>query len=82
MASGRPILTNVKMGYNLLEKYNCGISAEDETLDAYVAAIKKIRSLAPQEYETLCQNALRAAKDFDYKNLSDALLAVIDSVCK
>ena len=81
MASGKPILTNVKMGYCLLQKYNCGKVAESESLDSYVEAIRKIKMLSPQEYDELCRNALRAAQDFDYKNLSRSLLAVIGEVC-
>lgn len=81
MASGKPILTNIKMGYCLLQKYHCGKVAEAETLDAYVKAIREIKMLSPQEYDELCQNALCAARDFDYKNLSRALLAVIGEVC-
>ena len=81
MASGKPILSNVRMGYCLLKKYNCGISVENDTLEEYVRCIRLIKSMSPDAYEELCRNALKAAEDFDYKKNTDKLLNVIDSVC-
>lgn len=81
MASGKPILSNVKMGYCLLKKYHCGISVENDSLEEYVRCIRYIKSMSSETYEELCQNALKAAKLFDYRKLTNDLLQVINSVC-
>jgi glycosyltransferase involved in cell wall biosynthesis len=78
MASGRPVISTVKMGYSIIEKYDCGIELDEHTPDALATAIMHIKDMPAEQYATLCQNAREGAKDFDYKNLSNNLLDVIN----
>ena len=76
-ASGKPTLSNIECGYDILKKYNCGITVKGGSVEALVEGILKFYNMPQKEYGTYCKNALRAARDFDYKILSDRLEKVI-----
>jgi len=78
LAASKPILANVKIGYSLIERYNCGISENLTTPEEYADAIKKVYSLDKNEYQRFCENAYRAAKDYDYKRLSEKLIDILE----
>src|SRR5699024_1319722 len=50
MASGKPIISTVKMGYSLIERYNCGIELDENTPEAFAQAILEIKELPKKEY--------------------------------
>lgn len=70
MASGKPICSNIKMGYCPIKKYNLGIANEFKDAFEYSQAILSIYQLPENEYITLCFNALNAAKEYDYEHLT------------
>lgn len=76
-ASGKPIVSNVESGYDILEKYKCGITVKGGSAEALAEGILKFYNMPKEEYETYCRNALRAARDFDYKILTEKLEKVI-----
>lgn len=78
MASGRPVISTVKMGYSIIEKYGCGMELDDHTPEALAVAIRRIKNMPAEQYESLCQNAKAGAKDFDYEKLSERLMSVIN----
>ncbi|MEA4888151.1 MAG: glycosyltransferase family 4 protein [Clostridiaceae bacterium] len=80
MASGKPVISTVKMGYSIIEKYNCGFELSEHTPEALAAAIKKVKDLSAEQYDALCRNAKTGAKEFDYQALSERLMSVIDQV--
>lgn len=80
MASGKPIISTVKMGYCILEKYNCGFSLAESTPEELSRAILKVRALKNADYETLCSNARKGAADFDFKILTQKLINVIEDL--
>ncbi|QSQ07962.1 Putative teichuronic acid biosynthesis glycosyltransferase TuaH [Koleobacter methoxysyntrophicus] len=80
MASGKPIISTVKMGYCLLEKYKCGISLEKDTPHDLAKAIIQIYELPRDKYNEMGENAKNGAKDFDYKVLTKKMLDVIGSL--
>jgi len=77
MASGKPIISTVKMGYSIIEKYNCGIEIKDAKPEELAQAILYIKKLTPNEYRKLGENAKKGAKDFDFSVLSNKLTEVI-----
>jgi glycosyltransferase involved in cell wall biosynthesis len=77
-ASGKPVLSTVKMGYDLLEKYGCGVSDEIGTPESISEKILGILNLSKEEYQKMCDNAKKAAEDFDIKNLAREYLGVIE----
>jgi glycosyltransferase involved in cell wall biosynthesis len=80
MASGKPIISTVKMGYSIIDKYQCGFSLEKDTPQELANAILRIRNIPKEEYEKLGINSKKGAKDFDYKILTQKLVDVIDEV--
>lgn len=80
MASGQPILSNVSIAYSLIQKYHCG---QDDTLpdgEAYAHAILSFYQMGEEDRRTMGMNARRAAEDYDFKHLTDKLIAVIESI--
>ncbi len=82
MASGKPIISTVKMGYCILNKYKCGISLEKSTPEELAKAILKIKNMPKEQYEEMGRNARNGAKDFDFRYLTNKLIEVIESVGK
>ena len=79
MASGKPIVSTIQMGYCPLKKYNCGISVKNCTAEGLADSIKQILSLDKEEYNKMCENAKNAAKEFDYSILANKLLNVVNN---
>lgn len=80
MASGKPIISNVKMGYCILSKYHCGVVTEDNSPEALAKSILSIFNLNKDDYKVLCNNSILAAYDFDYEKLTSKLESVINFV--
>lgn len=82
MASGKPIISTVKMGYCILEKYQCGLSLEECTPQALAEMIRKIHDMPEGTYAQMAENAREGAKDFDFSVLTERLYQVIERVEK
>lgn len=80
MASGKPVLSTVKMGYSIIEKYQCGMELGSDEPEDLANAIIRFYEMDRDEYKRLAQNAAKGANDFDFKLLTDKLEAVIGSV--
>ncbi len=70
MASGKPICSNIKMGYCPITKYNLGIAKDFKSVNEYANAILSFAEMDTAEYETIYTNARNAAKHYDYKYLT------------
>lgn len=81
MASGKPIISTIKMGYCPLKKYNCGISVDECNAESLAKSINKIIDLSEEEYKKICQNAKNAASEFDYKKLAMKLETLVNNIC-
>lgn len=80
MASGKPVISTVKMGYSILEKYNCGLELENASAQELADAILKMKNMSKEEYNRMGANAKKGADDFDFKVLTDKLIRVIETV--
>ena len=72
-ASGKPTISNIECGYDMLEEYNCGITVKGGSAEALAEGILKFYNMPKEEYNMYCENALEAAQDFDFKVLTDKL---------
>lgn len=77
LASGKPIVSNIRSGYDIISKYNCGLSVDDENIDNLVNAIIYFYNLDKESYLKYCNNSLDAVKDFDFESLTDRLEKLI-----
>lgn len=80
MASGKPIISTVKMGYSILDKHKCGLEIEDGTGQHLAETILKIKDMSKIEYERIGRNAKEGAKHFDFKILTKKLIDIIENV--
>lgn len=80
MASGKPVISTVKMGYSILGKYNCGLELENASAQELTDAILKVKNMTEEEYKSMGDNAKKGAEDFDFKVLTDKLINVIETV--
>ncbi len=77
-ASAKPILSNIECGYDLIEQYRSGITVQGGSAEALAEGILKFYKMSKKDYDEYCNNALKAAQDFDYKVLTDKLEKVIN----
>jgi glycosyltransferase involved in cell wall biosynthesis len=80
MASKKPIISTVKIGYSLIKRYDCGIEIEQATPEELADTILHVKNMPNDEYTRLCENAGRGALDFDFKILAEKLMNVIEQV--
>lgn len=76
-ASGKPTLSNIECGYDLLSEYDNGVTVDGGSAEALVEGILKFYNMPKEEYKTYCDNAIIASKDFDFKVLTDKLEEII-----
>jgi len=79
LAAAKPVIVGFAAGYDLVERYGCGISAPGGPA-AIARAVLRLRSLSPQEYGVMCRNAEHAARDYDYRVLAGRFDAVLREV--
>lgn len=80
MASGKPVISTVKMGYSIISRYKCGTELDECTPRALADAILSLYEMTPNERKMIGCNAQNGAKDFDFNKLTDKLIQVIQSV--
>ena len=80
LASGRPIICNVKFGYNLIERYNCGIVSNDQSPEALADAIEKLYKTNETELTEMGKRARKTAEMYDQPILVDKLEEVFKYV--
>ena len=80
LAGGRPIICNAKWGYNLIERYHCGIVTEAQTPGAFAKAIMSLLHLSEGEIEQMGKNGRKAAEMYDQPILVDTLCDVFSFV--
>ena len=74
LASGRPTLSNVECGYDILEKYGAGKTISDDDSQKFADAILYFKNMNENEYLKYCENAKNASREFDFNTLTDRLI--------
>ncbi len=80
MASGKPIISTIHMGYSIIKRYNCGIELGSATPEALAKEIMRFHDMNEEERDQIGRNAREGAKDFDFTVLTEKLIRVIESV--
>ena len=70
MASGKPICSNLNMGYCPITKNNVGISKEFKDAEEYANAILYFKNMNIEEYQEVCNHSRKLAENYDYKKLT------------
>lgn len=78
LASEKPVISTAKMGYSIINKYNCGIELENNTPEELAKAIIHFKQMSEKEYLQFSSNARKAAKEFDFQTLTQSLIKIIE----
>ena len=78
LAAGKPIIIVGDAGYSMIDRNACGFHVHDGSIQSFVEAIKWIVALCPEEFEKICMNARKSAKDYDFKELANKVIEVIE----
>ena len=76
-ASGKPVLSLIRPGYDLVESRHCGISIENSP-ELAANMIINFSNMNNATYKDYCINALTVAEEYDYKNLIKELIKYIE----
>lgn len=80
MASGKPIISTVRMGYSIIKKYNCGVELDEDSPEALAKQVIQFHDMDKDVFRKMGENAKNGAKDFDFKVLTDRLEEVVKSI--
>lgn len=78
LASGKPIICNAKFGYNLIERYNCGLVTENQTSEAFANTVEMLCELEESKLKRMGKNARKVAERYDQPSLVDELCKVFN----
>lgn len=79
-ASGKPTLSDCEFGYDLINKYKCGVVIDNADAKRMAKEIIRVKELDVTQYNVLCVNALSAAENYDFEHLSLKLINTIEGV--
>ncbi len=77
LASGRPIIANLRMGYDIIEKNQAGIIASTNDANGLAEAIEEMTNIPDFLYSKMCYNARETARQYDFKILTNKLIDII-----
>ncbi len=77
LASGKCVIQTYTTEFSILEKYNCGISAVKQKPEE-IAKIILEACKDNEKAEQMGQNARKAAYEFDFANLTNKLIEIIE----
>ena len=79
LASEKPILIDCAAEYNPIVKWRAGISIEGATPEVFASEIDKFSNMESEEYNEYCENARKAAEHYDFKELTNRLIDIIEN---
>ena len=78
LAAGKPILSDFPCAHNPSVIFGAGMDIEEPTSENIAKAIEKFAGMDKAQYNTYCENAVAAAKAYEFKSLTDKLWDVIN----
>lgn len=78
MAAGKPIICDFPCPFNPVVDFDAGVGIENPSAENIAAIIEQFVMLSDFEYQRFCQNALDAAKQYDYKELTKRMSVTIN----
>lgn len=82
MASGKPIISNLEINYDLIKKYHLGTSKSFGDSREYANEVLRYYYMEEEEYNNMCKNSLQLVSQYDYKILTEMIETICFSVIK
>lgn len=79
LASGKPILCDFPSKYNPVVKHKAGIEVDNWRIEEIAKVIDEFASMETCRYLELCDNAKKAASQYNFKYLTEKLIRVIEN---
>lgn len=79
-AAGKPVFYTVRPGYSIVEKYHCGRLTEGFEPKDIAAGIEAMAGMSDTEKKEMAVNARKTAEIYDFKNLTNKLVSIIEYV--
>lgn len=79
LAAGKPVLCDFPCKYNPAVNAGAAIDVSEPNAEKIASAIDMLAGMPQAQYEKLCENAMRAAEEYDFKHLTQKLLNVIEN---
>jgi glycosyltransferase involved in cell wall biosynthesis len=80
LASGKLVLSTITMGYDIIKKYDAGITLQEQSPETISKAISNIADTEKSVYNELRKNARKCSYDYDFAVLSKKLIKVIEKL--
>lgn len=78
LAAGKPIVCNVRIGYDdIITDNDLGVARDLVTAGEFASEICRIAELPQEQYKAMCQRVRKVATQFDYKVLAEQELELL-----
>jgi len=81
-ASGKPVLSTITMGYDLISSRHAGISLDSQSARSIGEALIDFSKMEVETRFEMGRNARELAKEYDFSALTSKLIDVIESIGK
>ncbi len=81
-ASGKPVLSDLTVSYDLIERYGAGVTLPTQDTEVLCQEVLRFAHMPKEEYEQYCRNARHAAEQYDYQELTQKLLEILQETQK
>ena len=82
LAAGKPIFSDLEVSYDLIKKYNCGVTVQQNIISEIVDKLCQLEKQPESILEQYGHNAEELAKEYDYKKLADKIEQLLLEVCR
>lgn len=76
-ASGKPVLSDLVVSHNLIERYHAGVTTATQDTEVLCKEVLRFANMPKEEYQEFCENARKAAEQYDYRNLTAQLEEIL-----
>ena len=80
LASGKPVLMTYSVGHSVVKEKQCGVEVPIQTPEAIADAVAWLCSQPRETLQTFSENARRCAREFDFKRLTDRVVALLEEL--
>lgn len=78
LASGKPILSTMPVGFSLIEQFQCGVETQDVSPQSIADTMIALSEMSAQELDNMGNNATKAAQSHDFEVLANKLIQIIE----